>query len=77
LKAVVRLRGLPVTVTAKVPVGVVVAVVMVRVDEQVGLQEVTERFADAPLGRPDTEKDTACVWPAVRVAVMVVAPEVP
>jgi hypothetical protein len=77
LKVVVLPRGLPVTVIAKVPVSVVVAVVMVRVDDQVGLHEVTEKAAVAPLGRPDTEKATACVRSEVRVAVMVVAPEAP
>src|SRR5262249_28029484 len=40
LKDVVRPRGLPVTVIAKVPAGVAAEVVMVSVVEQVGLQEV-------------------------------------
>ena len=65
------------TVIAKVPVGVVATVVMVRVVEQVGLQEATEKLAEAPLGSPDAEKDTLCVAPAVSVAVMVLAPEAP
>ena len=73
----VRLRGLPVTVIEKVPVGVAAAVVMVRVVEHVGLHEPTEKLAEAPLGSPDTEKDTLWVAPDVSVAVMVEVPEAP
>ena len=69
--------GLPETVIGKLPAGVAAAVAIVRVVEQVGLQEVTEKLAVAPLGSPDTKKDTGWVTPAVRVAVMVVAPEAP
>src|SRR5882724_7844990 len=77
LKDVVRPRGLPVTVMGKVPAAVAAVVVMVSVVAQVGLQDPSDKAAVAPLGRPDTEKDTAWVWPAVNVAVMVVAPEAP
>ena len=77
MKAVVRLRGLPVTVMGKLPVGVAAAVVMVTIVEHVGLQEATEKVAEAPLGSPDTAKLTACVAPARSVAVMVDVPEAP
>ena len=83
MNVVVRVTGtavglvLPVTVIEKVPVGVVAAVLMVKVVEHVGLQEVSEKLAEAPLGNPDAEKDTLCVVPAVSVAVMVLAPEPP
>ena len=65
------------TVIENVPVGVVAAVVMVRVVEHVGLHEPTEKLAEAPLGSPDAEKDTLCVAPDVSVAVIVVAPDAP
>ncbi len=40
---------------------------MVRVVEHVGEQEVGEKDAVAPEGRPETEKETGCVVPEVRV----------
>ena len=49
---------LPVTVMGKVPVGVRLVVTIDRVDEQVGPQEAVERTELAPLGSPETEKDT-------------------
>ena len=75
VKVVVLPTGLPVMVIGKVPAGVENEVAMVRVVEQVGLQEAIEN--PAPLGSPDTEKLTACVEPASSVAVMVVAPGAP
>jgi hypothetical protein len=60
-----------------VPAGVVADVVMVSVVEQVGLQEASEKLADAPLGSPDTVKPTGCVLPDASLAVMVLAPEPP
>lgn len=79
LKDVLLKTGLakPETVIGNVPVGVEAEVVMVRVVEQVGLQDVEEKFDVAPLGSPDAEKNTVCVWPDVSVAVMVVAPKPP
>src|SRR5262245_54026063 len=83
LKDVVRPRGLPVTVIAKVPAGVAAEVVMVSVVEQVGLQEVGVNAIVVPLGSPEpvklTEavKLTGCVKPACSVAVVVLAPDAP
>jgi hypothetical protein len=49
----------PVTVIRKVPAGVELVVLMVRVEEQVGPQEAEEKEAVAPVGRPEAEKVTA------------------
>lgn len=69
----------PITSTAicLVPVGVEAEVEMVRVDVQVGLQDVGEKEAVAPAGRPDAVKDTDWVVPNVRVAVQVLVTEEP
>jgi hypothetical protein len=48
-----------VTVMLELPEGVEALVLMVRVEEQAGLQLVAEKEAVAPDGRPDTEKVTA------------------
>jgi hypothetical protein len=83
VKDVVLTRGATTTavvlvaVIVKAPVGVEADVVRVSTVEHVGLQEATEKFAVTPLGSPDTEKNTGCVWPLVSVAVIVVAPEPP
>src|SRR2546425_11526 len=50
---------------------------MVRVVEQVGVQEAGEKDAMAFCGRPETEKETACAVPESRVAGMVVATAAP
>ena len=42
----------PVTVIVDVPVGVVEPVLIVNVVVQVGLQDVVENIADAPVGNP-------------------------
>ena len=47
------------------------AVEIVSVVEQVGLQDVGENVPDAPVGRPTTEKEADCVVPEVREAVIV------
>ena len=49
----------PVTVIRKVPAGVELVVLIVIVDEHVGLQEAEEKEAVAPMGRPEAEKVTA------------------
>ena len=62
LKAVVRVTPPPLadTVMVEVPAGVVPAVVLiVNVEEQVGLQLVPENEAVAPAGKPDAENVTA------------------
>lgn len=66
-----------VIVMVEVPVGVVAWVVRVRVDEQVGLQLGEEKEAEALVGRPEAEKETAWVEPEARVAVIVEVPELP
>ena len=50
---------------------------IVRVVEQLGVQEMTEKEALAPLGRPAAEKETDCEVPETRVAVMVFVTEEP
>lgn len=47
---------------------------MVRIVEQVGLQLPRENEGTAPAGRPETEKETGCVVPEVRVVVTVLDP---
>lgn len=62
LKEVVRVTPPPVadTVTVDVPAGVVPAVVLiVNVDEQVGVQLADENEAVAPEGNPEAENITA------------------
>jgi hypothetical protein len=48
-----------VTVIRKVPAGVELVVLIVRVEEQVGPQEADEKEAVALVGRPEAEKATA------------------
>src|SRR5213080_4657166 len=67
----------PVTVMVEEPMGVEAEVVRVRVVEQVGVQEMAEKEAVAPLGRPAAEKETDCEVPETRVAVMVFVTEEP
>ena len=50
---------LAVTVIVEVPAGVVALVLIVRVEEQVGLQDAEEKDSAAPEGSPDTVNDTA------------------
>ena len=61
LNVVVLVTPPPVAVTVMVelPAGVEAVVLMVRVEEQAGLQLVEEKEAVAPAGRPETEKETA------------------
>ena len=66
-----REPAVPVTVIVEDPAGVEADVVMVSVDEQVGLHDADEKEAVAPAGRPDAEKVTACAVPETRVAVIV------
>jgi hypothetical protein len=47
------------TVTVEFPAGVEPVVVMLRVEEQVGLHETLENDAAALTGNPDTLKETA------------------
>ncbi len=70
-----REPAVPVTVIVEGPVGVDAEVVKVIVDEHVGLHDPGEKEADAPLGRPEAEKDTDCEVPDSRVAVIVLGPD--
>jgi len=46
------------TVMLELPAGVEALVLMVRVEEQVGLQLVEEKEAVAPVGKPEAENVT-------------------
>ena len=61
VKAVVCVTPLPVDVIVmgKLPVDVDPLVLMVSVEEQVGLQEAEEKDPVAPEGRPEAVKETA------------------
>jgi hypothetical protein len=48
-----------VTVMLELPAGVEPLVLMVRVEEQVGLQLAEEKEVVAPAGSPETENETA------------------
>jgi hypothetical protein len=61
----------PVMVSGEVPVGVVLAVVMVRVEEPDVVTEVGLKLAVAPAGNPVTLKFTAPVNPPVGLTVTV------
>lgn len=63
---------MPVTVKVLVPAGVDAVVVIVRVEEQVGIQEAAEKVAVVPEGRPDAEKATDWAVPEVRLAARLV-----
>ena len=58
----------PVTTSGNVPAGVEALVVTVRVDEQAGPQEGTEKDPLAPLGKPATENATGSPLPDKREA---------
>ena len=66
-----------VTVIVELPRGVEAGVVIVRVVEQLGLQETGEKEAVAPVGNPVAEKLREAGVPVVRVAVIVVWVELP
>jgi hypothetical protein len=66
------------TVIVEVPAGVVPAVVLiVNVEEQVGLQLADEKDALPPAGNPDAENVTACALPDTNVAVIELVTEEP
>jgi hypothetical protein len=69
--------AIPFTVIVEVPVGVVEDVLMVRAVEQVGVHEVEENAAVAPVGNPEAEKATGCAVPDTSAALMVLATEAP
>ena len=63
---------MPITVIVNVPAGVDAEVFIVSVLEQTefGVQPVGENDADAPVGKPDAERLTACAVPTVFVIVI-------
>jgi hypothetical protein len=67
----------PFTEIVLVPVGVLAAVLIVNVTEQVGLQEFWEKLEVALAGKPLAVNPTAWVEPAMSVAVIVFDPEFP
>ena len=72
--------GLPFTIIVKVPIGVELVVLMVRVLVNVGLPEAGLKAHDAKVGRPlheEGERVTDCVVPVSRVAVILFEPELP
>ena len=66
-----------VTVTVEVPAGVEPLVLMVSVEEQLGLQLLGEKEAVAPEGNPEAEKVSGCPLPETNVALMALVTEDP
>jgi hypothetical protein len=69
--------SLPVTFIGNVPLGVEPLVLIVRVDEQLGLQEILENAEVAPLGNPETENEIALLLPDFNAALIVFCAEAP
>src|SRR5258706_1185089 len=59
---------LALTMTVELPAGVALAVLMVIVEEQVGLHEAAEKDPIAPDGNPDTVNATVWLLPTANVA---------
>jgi hypothetical protein len=74
LKVMVLVTPPPVavTVTGEVAAGVAKVVLIVNVEEQLGLQEGEEKEAVAPVGSPEAEKTTTWDVPELSAVVMVV-----
>ena len=66
-----------VTVMVELPAGVEPVVLMVNVEEQVGLQLAEENEAAAPEGKPATAYVTGCVLPDTNAALIVLLTEEP
>jgi hypothetical protein len=66
-----------VTVMLELPAGVEPLVLMVRVEEQPGLQLFGEKEAVAPEGNPEAENVTGCVLPETNVALIELVTEDP
>jgi hypothetical protein len=69
--------SLPVTFIGNVPLGVEPLVLIVRVDEQLGLQEILENAEVAPLGNPETENAIGLLLPDFSAAVIKFCAEAP
>ena len=63
--------AVPVIVIGYVPAGVVLEVVIVSDDDDPAVTDEGENDADAPVGRPDAEKITACGAPETNAAEIV------
>jgi len=61
-----------ITATLCMPTGVLVLVIIFKVELQRGLQLVGEKVATAPVGKPEAEKDTSRVVPEIKEVVIVV-----
>jgi hypothetical protein len=66
-----------VTVTGELPAAVELLVLMVSVEEQLGLQLVEEKEAVAPAGKPEAEKVTAWAVPEAKVVLIELVTEEP
>ena len=66
----VTIPSLPETAMGKVPAGVDVVVEIVRVEEQLGLQEGTENDPLAPVGNPESEREIALLLPDFKTALI-------
>src|SRR6266545_7156992 len=69
-EVLVTLPPVAVTVTEKLPAGVDPLVAIVRTVEQEGLQDVVEKEAVDPEGRPAPEKETDWLLAELRLAVI-------
>jgi hypothetical protein len=79
LNVVVLVTPPPVAVTVMVelPAGVEPLVLMVSVEEQLGLQLPEEKEAVAPEGKPEAENDTGWVLPDTSVALIALVTDEP
>ena len=68
---------LPVTAMGKVPVGVELLVITVKVEEQDGPQDTVEKEELTPPGNPDTEKEIGLPLPDFSAALMAFCAEEP
>ena len=65
------------TVMVELPAGVEPLVLIVNVEEQLGLQLDEEKEAVAPVGSPETENESASVLPDTSVALMALVTKEP
>ena len=61
---------LALTATVEVPTGVAPLVVILRLVEHVGVQEIAEKDPVAPEGKPETLKEAGWALPDINVALM-------
>jgi hypothetical protein len=66
-----------VTVMVELPAGIEAVVLIVRVEEHVGLQEVEEKDTVVPEGKPEAEKVTAWALPDAKVVPIELVTEEP